>query len=401
MTMEASNTRARGRMRWLVVDAKSGEIVRQTDWFNNIILNNGMDEVAARFWGDLMVYGSVGTGTTATKLDSGVITATQVGSTVSASAPIFVTGGAPSGDVGNMIKWDTGDERRITAFIDSQNVTVTPASPNANSGAAGEFTIFRTNQTGLFGEVKRTNNYFTGLPNTGASRSGNVVRFRRTFDHTAEVSNVQYTEGGVSWASSGANTHFARVVFPIPVTVLAGQLIRVVYELLLTLTPATPVALPSTVVGFVGGSGSESRQMVGLATITPTGTTANAGIDNSQCSVEPSVGSSNQSVAWLASSSAALSAFAATPTDRSGSAIFSGQLTLVGYTALSFFRDKTITIGTSQGNSTQIRSIGIGSTSNGQYAFPSYVLLLDSNQTKTSAQTLVLTFRFTWGRDLL
>lgn len=400
MIAEASNTSARGRVRWLVVDAKTGQIVRQSDWFNNIILNNGLDEVAVRQWADLMVYGSVGTGTTATKLDSGIITATQAGSTVTASAPIFVTGGPPSGDVGNMIKWDTGDERRITAFIDTQNVTVTPASPNANSGAAGEFTIFRTNQTGLFGEVKRTNNYFQGSPNCGTSRSGNVLRFRRTYDHTAEVSNIQYTEGGVSWASSGANTHFARMVFTVPVTILAGQLIRMVYELVLTVTPATANALASTVVGFIGGSGSEARQLVGLAAIQPEGVTAGT-FDNSQQSAEPSLGSSNVAQAWLSSTNVALTAFGATPNDRGAGAIFSGQLTLVGYTALSFFRDKTITIGTSQGNSTQIRSIGIGSSGNGQYAFPSYVLILNANQTKTSAQTLVLTFRYTWGRDLV
>lgn len=402
MIIPVSNQSAQGRLRWQVIDAKTGRIVRQSCWIRNLIVNNGMDEVSNRTWVSCMSNASAGTGTTATSLDSGVITATQAGSAVSASAPIFVTGGPPTGDVGNYIKWDNGDERRITAVTDTQNVTVTPTSPNANGGAAGQFTIYRTNQTGLFGEAKRTSTYLTGIPNSYSYVVGNVIHHRRTYDFSVEASLVNYTEVGLAWAASGANTHFARIVLPGPVAVQAAQMLRVVYDLALTVFPTTGNALTGIITGWAVNA-TEQWQMFGLGNVDPNNGASNTTFDASATCNEPSVGSSGNALLAITSDSSALSTFNTTPVDRTSGQIFSGQLVLVGYSAFSFFRDKSITIAAGSATSTQIRSIVVGSNQAGvgrEYRNYGYGLLLASNQTKTAGQSLVLTFRYTWSRNL-
>lgn len=401
---------AQGRFRWMVLDSASGEIVRQSDWINNLILNNGMDEVANRDWARCFTNASVGTGDLPTYRTNGTITATQAGSIVTLSTTDTYFS---AGDVANMLKWTGGnsDERRITAALNGTQVTVTPVTTNANGGAASTFHTFHTNQTGLSIETKRSSTYLTGSPNCGSFRDGNLFRSRRTFDFTAEASPITYREVGVAWASSGANTHFARLVLPAPVALVTAQQVRVVYELNLWMNPATPVRNTGGISGWpvapaVTQNGTECLQYVGMCAINSSNGFAQStvGFDLGATINEPSDPASNSNGWWVSSLSTAPTAFAATPTDRTAFLITQAAAhTNVSYTPLNFFRDKLCTFTVNDANSSVIRSFGQGSDPSFNGREPrnySYLFVWDENQTKDNEHTLTIRMRYTWSRIL-
>src|SRR5689334_5175565 len=100
-----------GRVKLQVID-DDGNVLDEGPWVNNLMLNQGMDNINEVFYADLFLYAAIGTAILATVLDSGATECDQATTTVTADGAIFV-----SGDVGNVIKWDSGEEATITAFI--------------------------------------------------------------------------------------------------------------------------------------------------------------------------------------------------------------------------------------------------------------------------------------------
>jgi len=404
-----THTHASGRARWLIVDSKTKKIVRQSDWNNNIILNNGMDAVAARAWCTNFEYATVGTGAVPTYRTNGTVTATQSGSIVTLSTTDTTFS---AGDVANMLKWTGGnsDERRIVSTLNGTQVTVTPATPDANSGAASTFHVFHTNQTGLTVEVKRSNTYLVSAPNCQSVLSGNLLRHRRTYDFTSEASPITYREIGFSWASSGANTHFSRIVLASPPALIAGQQLRVVYDLNLYISPAIPNAVSSNVSGWpvapaVNQNGTQQFQRIGLSGVTAlNGVTGD--FDIARQVSEPSNSHTTSERFWISTSSAAVTAIGIAPVDRNlaSAGLQTNAAAPDTYVSLNFYRDKFGIFTVGQANSTQIRSIGVGSNSNGafsEYQNYGYVFVWDSAQTKDSEHTLTFRLRQTWSRNLV
>lgn len=402
-----TNTHASGRARWLIIDSKTGKIIRQSDWNNNLILNNGMDAVAARAWCTNFEYASVGTGNVPTYRTNGTITATQSGSivTLSGSNTYF-----SAGDVANMLKWTggNGDERRVTAALNGTQVTVLPATPNANSGAAAVFHTFHTNQTGLAVEVKRSNTWLVNAPNSQSLLTGNLLRHRRTYDFTSEAAPITYRELGFSWASTGANTHFSRIVLASPPALIIGQQLRVVYDLNLYISPGTPLAASSNVSGWpvapaVAQNGTQQFQRLGLSGVTA-GTGGTGDFDNARQTSEPANTSGSGERFWASTTGAAVTTLGAAPTSRVAGGLQSNASVPASYVSLDFYRDKFGIFTVGQANSTQIRSIGVGSNSNGansEYVDYAYVFVWDENQTKDSEHTLTFRLRQTWTRNLV
>jgi hypothetical protein len=73
----------------------------------------------------------------------------------------------------------------------------------------------------------------------------------RTYDFSVETSNTNYNEVGFSSTmTSGANINMRGIFSGAPVAVLAQQQLRVVYSVILTLTPTTPRAKTASVSGW-------------------------------------------------------------------------------------------------------------------------------------------------------
>jgi hypothetical protein len=390
---------AQGLYRVAVVDSATGDVVwEQKEWKKNLILNQGMDAIASLTWADVFAYCAAGSGVTPTSEDSGATNASQSGTTVTAVGGSFTF---VSGDVGNVIKWDSGETARITVFNSATSVTVTPSQ----SVASGGFVNYHTNQTSLTTELKRTNNYLTGVGNCDSSVSGSTLSMKRTFDFTAEVGTVNYTEVGLCWAASGSNTTFSRILFDAPVPVLATQQLRVIYVLSVTLSPTTPTAKTAAVSGWpvspsTNTDGFECWQGLGMASVATTGASTSTAAAGGTCN-DPSTSGSSAAI-FISPDAQALATFNTTPVNRTTNSTLAVS-SLASYTAFDYHRDKTGVFDVGSANRTDFRTMGIG-LSNGGLSNPAsatgFCFLFSQVQAKNNTQTLTLTFRYSWSRTL-
>ena len=173
--------------------------------------------------------------------------------------------------------------------------------------------------TGLTSEAAaaRTNTYLTGTGNCGPSWVGQVGTMRRTFDFAIETVNQSYTELGWSYTSTKAANLFSKTLISGgTVTVLAGQQLRVVYDVSITCAPTGVQTANLTVGGWGTPAGTwalQSNMFMGVTTtggdvggdpglFEPSGTSRYAFVGAGTCTlgafgVSPTVGSSLGDVA--------------------------------------------------------------------------------------------------------
>lgn len=105
--------------------------------------------------------------------------------------------------------------------------------------------------TGLQSEAKRTTTYYTASGGCGYSDTGATRKMWRTFDFPVESSGVNYAELG--WSpidSAGANLFSRTLISGGTVSLTAGQSLRVVYELSVTVAPASTTTENLSVSGW-------------------------------------------------------------------------------------------------------------------------------------------------------
>lgn len=221
---------------------ENGRVVYETDWTPNLILDAGMDRLPTTLICDLFLYAVIGTGNTPTEDDSGATTATTSGTTCTASGAFFA-----AGDVGKLLRFDTGEKAMITGYTSATQVTL-----GATLGVTAQlFKMYRVGQTGLATEVKRSATYLTGSGNSETTRSGSTYTHRRTYDFTAETGSVNYAEVGFSHSATVASNLNTRALFSGgAVTVLNGQQLRVIYDFLVTMSPTTATNVEPTITGW-------------------------------------------------------------------------------------------------------------------------------------------------------
>lgn len=418
---------AKGRYRVQILSPEK-EVVRDLGWHDNLILDQGLDQVAENAWCDLFLVAAVGTGNTPTEVSGGVSQVSQTTTTVTVDSGVFTFD--PS-DVGSLIKWDTNEEALITGFIDGSNVSVSPSQ----SVASGTFTLYRVSQTGLDTEIKRSinasthlPNYVTGAGNCGTTLAANTITCRRTWDFPAETGSATYAELGVSYSGLPGNNLFSRVVLDPDVSLTNGQILRVSYELRITMTPNTAQSLTANIAGWpispaTNTDGEQSWQYVGLSSVSLTGPTEPYD-DGGYCN-EPAyaggtswplptgrntspftqTGQVGGATLFLSNDGSPLAAFGSAVNRSAIRAV--GNTSLSSYTSGSFQIDKQYTFGLSAGNRVDWRSMGIGPTDQTTSGddidtceFSGFVFVFDDFQTKLNTYTLTLAFRYTWTREL-
>jgi len=412
----------------MIIDAATREIVRDHGWQNNLILDQGLNQVAVRAWCDNFLVACVGTNNEPTVDDGGVSTASQSGFTVTITSGSFnfTAGGLDVGDEGKWIKFFTGEEAKITAYISATQVTV----DRSQTVASTTFKLYRANQIALYTEIQRTNNFVTGAGNCQTTRVSNVLTHRRTWDFPTEAGPVTYRELGVSYNGVGIGNLFSRVVLTSPVSLIAGQILRVSYELVLTITPFSPVTVPDPnisgwpIAPSVTDGGVFAWQMIGLSSVSTSGPSTpydnggycNEPFANTFTSISAPTGNDappfTQSFSvdgarlFLSNSANAPAAFASSVNRNGDRATIS--VTLSSYVADSFTRNKSATYGLTVANRVDWRAMGIGAHDSASDAtvdhkttrYSGIVFVFDEFQTKLSTHTLNLTFKYTWGRTL-
>lgn len=390
--------KVKGRVRCQVIDSKTGKVKRDYGWQNNLILNQGMDGIATRSWAASFSTFARGTGTTPTQDDSGTTTAAQSGTTVTLSGGAFLLTNTAT-DAGKMIKWDSGEEARILT-VAGGGASCTVA--NSATVGAGEFTVYRTNQTGLATEVSpRSTSYVTGTGNndTTYNAGAGTQVMKRTVDFPIEVGSVSYTEVGFSHTATVASNLFSRILLSAPIALVADDQFRVIYELTITLTYTTPQAVTPTITNWASTDGDQMIEHFGMDTVGTTGTTTAASAYVNDVSRISGVRF------FLSNSTTALSGSIGVgvnpPTNRNGSAFNSKASTLDSYVALSFTATRRVIFLSAEAVMNDIRSIAIvyypGS---GSTYYVNSAILFDVNQIKLNTHTLTLTWVYTWTRVL-
>lgn len=397
--------RVQGKFQCKVVDSATGKLLREYPVQKNLILNQGLDYYLSGSYSgfaQLFAYACAGTGTTPTQNDSGAVTVSQSGTTITTSAP-FLLGTAS--DVGRTIKWETGEEAMITASISTTQATVNTTATISDA----EFTIYETNQTKMGGgigsgsgttDVKRTATYVTGTGDCGTTwTSPHIVEMKRTYDFTAEVGSVTYTEVGTSYSVTvNSATLFMRAVLDTPVSLTAGQVFRFVYTLTITWSPSASFSAAVPITGWPVAPATTTVATQGFDFLNTCSVNTTGNTSPSSDTIDPGKVEFLRlySVAYLPP---------ATPlqtyTARQINMIDGIAPTYSTYVANSFTRIMTFTFTPSDGNSTSIRTMIVSYTDSGTGNYRGlWIAAFDENQTKDSLHRLVVNFTYTVGRVL-
>jgi len=237
---------------------------QHSKWLKNLILDSGLDKVAAMPWASAFQFCVAGTGTTPTKVTT-ASNASQTGTTVSITAGSYSF--SPS-IVGKLLWWPgTQQSAKVTSYTNTTTVTVA----TSQTVSAALFEVYNVDQTALVTPYSMNMRYQTGEDMCGTIIEGDVVTMFRTFDFYIESSPVQITELGFK-DTPKSTTLFSRVLLPDVVFLAAGQWLQVSYQLSIKLSPSTPNGKSPTVTGWpilpaTTTTGSEQIQLYGLCVV--------------------------------------------------------------------------------------------------------------------------------------
>lgn len=385
-----------------VIDAATGKVVRAYPRQNNLILNQGLNLWCNRtYYGfpNGFLYAVAGTGTTPVKVDSGTATASQSGTTVTFSTSVLTSTAI---DSGRSIKWDSGEEAMIVTVTDGTTAVVNVSQ----TVASGEYTIYNTNQTSMGGgidatpsvtESKRTNTYVTGSGDCGATwTSPHIVEQKRTYDFSAESGSVTYTEIGMSrLVTANSASLFMRVLLDTPISLTAGQQLRLVYILTVTYSPSSTTSYTFPITGWPVSPATTVDGNAGWEYLDPEQVQSTGSSGGSNCDpngIEHIITSTRTT---------------ALPSVPSHVEVIYNTLNLElkapvweTYVTNSFVAVMSATFDPSESNSTAIRSIWISYSDLSGNNLCYYRILFNEAQTKDSLHRLVLRFQWSVSRVL-
>lgn len=228
----------------------------------NLLTDAGLDLIgnANKHPLDLIKQVSIGTGDTPTKRDSGATTFAASAGLISASAGFF-----EAGDVGRLLKWDSGPEKYITGYNSPTQVTYA-GGPDV---AAAPGMVWYVNRQSLH----TLHSNFTTLAKAGdaayngSSAAGSTVTHKRTMVSDAFVAPAVIKELG--WGPVGGATLFGLDLLPAPIAIGVGKQLRVRLSLEQTLPDITQVVAAADVgSGGINTVGTTSFDFISWPNIT-------------------------------------------------------------------------------------------------------------------------------------
>lgn len=398
----------RGEVEVSVIDSKTGKTLRKYPKQHNLLLNTFMNRLPTVQFADMFKYCAASTGTTNTADDSGTTVAVSDG-----SGNVTLSGGSftltdTATDAGKIIKWDSGEERRIVTVGSPTTCVVAAEGYNAvlASVSSGQFTVYRTNRTNFSAtEVRRSptggaSQYLTGAGNCGMDyTSPPDVKFTRTYDFAAESGSVTYGEigfGDVITAGSNLNSIIQLLT---PVALVSTNQLRVKYSLTLTLSPTTQqVVNPSVITGWPSNSTGKQQIQLPMTTVVDTNGLTQQFANTLSSPLDPSAISSVS--IGVSPSTAVINSFNTNGPDRSSGATTRAAATSAGsYVNFQYYLEKNyqFLVGEANGN---IGSIGLCNNGLMGASGQAFIFVLDNLQVKDALHSLNCVFRLSWGRVL-
>lgn len=422
-----------GAYRVQVVDSITKEVVADHGWNKNLILNTGMDAVASQYTSNLFSVACVGTGSRQNYLTNSITAITQSGNFI---------GLANVGEISSFTQsaWDSFGTMSYTSSINKGDVIVDQDNSQSMvvvvSGSVlyvdtpytyttpKTFTIWKTSQAFLQCDIHRSSTIFPGSSSTVGYNCGSVitgslpgvVSSRRTWDFPAEAASRSYTEVGVTTSTNTNVPLFSRMLFPSPVVLAPNQQIRLTYEMTTSWGPLAPVFGTASIIGWPVAPSTNTYYTASIQNFNVTYVNTNGEVshwESYNSPLEPAVAGNTGywgSTVWtpfVSEDSQSLSNFDTASNRPTNVSQIGGALD--AYVPGSFTRTKTATFSIYQAISTNLRSLGFGMDINYQFGnladawtppAQSFCMVFNQPQTKTSLQTLTVSWRWRWNRLL-
>lgn len=193
-----------GRIRVDVLNPVRGNRIGKFQ--NNLILDQGLNQLADTLICDLFLVAVKGIGDTGVTSDA--VEAVDVSNSFSitnGSTTVSRVAGArdfTADDEGKLIRFQaTGFETVITAFTDATHVEVFPEAPATET--AQDIKLYAINQVGLDGEIGRTSEYSVEATENFTETVDNVRTFQRTFLFPSENVIVETPPFTNTYSQSG------------------------------------------------------------------------------------------------------------------------------------------------------------------------------------------------------
>jgi len=216
-TTQKATIGLQGQVKVEVID-HAGKVIEERPWQPNLILDQGLNNLADHHIAQLFEWAVGGTGTSRTREalptsnNYNLTIAGNLARTLATGGRPFTTAvvpGEPQGDIGKLAKFTTGAkiEGIITAVTDADNAYVRPVG---ESGVLANLTgldvvLYSVHQKGLDAEFgARTNDYsgVTGHNKTTDSLSTGKRTMQRTFIFPAQTTPKEVVTGNYSQATA-------------------------------------------------------------------------------------------------------------------------------------------------------------------------------------------------------
>lgn len=259
------------------INATTGKIVRESLPQTNLVMDGGLNALArstnSTHPAEMTVACRVGDGATSDKTSSGAITFTQAGTTLTASAGFFT-----AGMVGRIFKWGSGtggNEVYITAFSDTQNVTVDTSATVAVPEVGVVWNVTRTTLENL---LFTSTTHETTAGSCGTTFTANVAAHKRTYNFAQQGSSYNVNEIGYFRVGTGT-TIFGRLVLGATEVVAPTNFLQVILTVSVTYSPSVPTAVGDvgTNIDTSGNAVVEGLAGTNFSVVTSTGTITTPG----------------------------------------------------------------------------------------------------------------------------
>ena len=417
---------------------ENGQIIKDTGYIKNLILNSGMDQIAYKPFAELTTCCIIGTGSVETRKSStaDIINYTSgngynsnnYNSLVYRSASIVTflnthptASAVINSDVNNVIKIDNDGEYFISSVLAPLTCSVTNINGTIPTGVTynNNYTIYFTNQTTMSGELYRIggtndNSLIPDSPSgyygvcSSLIQSGSVKHTRVYYLNTI-ISPLSTTirEIGFGWSPVlYSPTLFSRIRLTegpsgSAVSLNTGQELIVIYELNIGVSPVTPISTTTSLLSAV--SGTYQCELYGLSKVTPSGRTSY--FDSGYHGNEPyyynnyniyglPTSSYNGLYIYTSSDSSSFSSWG-TNVNRTSNYVTKSIYYISPYTSSRYTINKVATFNDMESNNSNFRSFGVGVNDKNLISF-----LFNSSQNKQNGYLLSISQSFNWSRVL-
>ena len=421
---------------------ENGQIIKDTGYIKNLILNAGMDQIASKPFAELTCCCIIGTGSAETRKTSNpdVTNYTsgsgydanlyntlvyRVGSFVSFSDVNVTASIITTSDIGRIIKIENDGNYLISSRTNSLTCSVLNINGTVPTGVSynNNYTIYFTNQTTMSYEIYRIGkvNDNSGTPDSVYGYYGNCsstiqsgsIRHTRVYYLNTVTDRLSTTikEIGFGWSpTANSQTLFSRIRLTegpsgSAVVLNTGQELIVLYELNIGVSPNTPTS--SSLNLLTAASGSVQCELYGLSKITSAGRTSyfddglhgNEPYYNNNYNIYGLPTSSYKGLYIYSSSDSSSFSTWGTNVNRTSNYITKSIYYISPYSSSNYFINKVAIFNDTESINSDLRTIGIG-LDNANSNKNLLTFLFDSSQNKQNGYLLNISQSFTWNRLL-